>query len=88
MKKSFTQEQIVATLRLVESGTSIAETCRKLGITEQTYYRWKKKFAGMGMTKVRRRLKQPKDKNEYSGSICHVVRTASETLISWTWLLV
>lgn len=53
MKKSFTQEQIVATLRSVEGGTSIADACRKLGITEQTFYRWKRKFAGMGVAEVR-----------------------------------
>lgn len=39
MKKSFTKEQIVATLHSVENGTSVADACRKLGITEQTFYR-------------------------------------------------
>ena len=64
MKKSFTQEQIVATLRLVEGGTSVADACRKLGITEQTFYRWKKKYAGMGVAEVRR-LKQLEDENKW-----------------------
>ena len=63
MKKSFTQEQIVATLRAVESGTSVADACRKLGITEQTFYRWKRKYAGMGVAEVRR-LKQLEDENK------------------------
>jgi putative transposase len=63
VKKSFTQEQIVATLRLVESGTSVADACRKLGITEQTFYRWKRKYAGMGVAEVRR-LKQLEDENK------------------------
>jgi putative transposase len=63
MKKSFTQEQIVATLRSVESGTSVADACRKLGVTEQTFYRWKRKYAGMGVTEVRR-LKQLEDENK------------------------
>ena len=54
MKKTFTQEQIVATLRLVESGTSVADACRKLGVTEQTYYRWKRKYAGMGVAELHR----------------------------------
>ncbi len=63
MKKSFTQEQIVATLRLVESGNSVADACRKLGITEQTFYRWKRKYAGMGVAEVRR-LKQLEDENK------------------------
>jgi putative transposase len=43
MKKSFTNEQIIYTLRQVEGGTLVAEVCRKTGITEQTFYRWKKK---------------------------------------------
>jgi len=63
VKKSFTQEQIVATLRAVESGTSVADACRKLGITEQTFYRWKRKYAGMGVAEVRR-LKQLEDENK------------------------
>ena len=62
MKKSFTQEQIVATLHSVENGTSVADACRKLGITEQTFYRWKKKFAGMGVAEIRR-LRQLEDEN-------------------------
>lgn len=57
MKKSFTQEQIVATLHSVENGTSVADACRKIGVTEQTFYRWKRKYAGLGVSEVRR-LKQ------------------------------
>ncbi len=40
MKKQFTNEQIIYTLRQSEDGTSVAEVCRKTGITEQTFYRW------------------------------------------------
>jgi putative transposase len=55
MKKSaFSEEQIAFALRQAESGTPPAEVCRKLGITEATFYRWKKKFAGMGVNEVRR----------------------------------
>jgi len=50
MKKSrFTEEQIAFALRQVEGGTSVRDVCRKLGVSEQTFYRWKKKFAGMGV---------------------------------------
>lgn len=43
MKKSnFSDEQVAYALRLVESGTPVLEVCRKLGITEQIFYRWKK----------------------------------------------
>lgn len=61
-KKTFTEEQIVAALRLAESGTSVADVCRKYGVTEQTFYRWKKKYAGVGVAELRR-LKQLEEEN-------------------------
>ncbi len=55
MKKSrFSEEQIAFALRQAESGTTPAEICRKLGGTEATFSRWKRKFAGMGVSEVRR----------------------------------
>ena len=49
MKKGrFTEEQIVHALRQAEAGTPAVEVCRKLGVSEQTFYRWKRQFAGMG----------------------------------------
>jgi putative transposase len=63
MKKSkSTDEQVAYALRQAEGGTPVLEVCRKLGITEQTFYRWKKKFAGMGVAEVRR-LRQLEDEN-------------------------
>lgn len=50
----FTEQQVVAAIRQVESGTAVADVCRKLGVTEQTFYRWKRKFAGMGIAELRR----------------------------------
>jgi putative transposase len=47
-------EQIVFALRQAESGTPVTEVCRKLGTVEQTFYRWKKKYAGMGVAEARR----------------------------------
>lgn len=61
-KTAFTEEQVAYALRQAESGTPVAEVCRKLGISEQTFYRWKKKFAGMGVAKLRR-LRQLEDEN-------------------------
>jgi putative transposase len=49
-------------LRQHESGTAVAEIVRKMGITEQTFYRWKKKYAGLGVAEVRR-LKQLEEEN-------------------------
>jgi len=63
MKKSrFTEEEIAFALRQSESGTAVEEICRKLGVSQQTFYRWKKKFAGMGVSEVRR-LKQLEEEN-------------------------
>jgi len=58
MKKSgFTEHQIAFALRQAEGGTlvcEVCEVCRKIGISKQTFYWWKKKFAGMGVAEVRR----------------------------------
>ena len=63
MKKSqFSEEQIAFALRQSECGTPVEEICRKLGVTQATFYRWKKKFAGMGVSEVRR-LRQLEDEN-------------------------
>ena len=63
MKKRFTEAQITFALRQADSGTSIGEINRKLGIAEATFYRWKKKYAGLGVAEVRR-LKQLEDENK------------------------
>ncbi len=55
MKKSkYSAEQVAFALRQAESGTPAPEICRKMGISEQTFYRWKKKYVGMGVAGVRR----------------------------------
>ena len=62
MKKRFTEQQISFALRQNELGTPVAEILRKMQITEATFYRWKKKYAGMGVPELRR-LKQLEDEN-------------------------
>ena len=63
MKKSrYTDEQIAFALRQAETGTPVEEVIRKMGICEQTFYRWKKLYGGLGPSEVRR-LKQPEEEN-------------------------
>ena len=63
MKKTrFTDEQIAFALRQAETGTSVQEVIREMGISEQTFYRWKKLYGGLGPSEVRR-LKQLEDEN-------------------------
>jgi putative transposase len=53
-RKTFTEEQIVAALKKAESGVSVADVCRQTGVTEMTFYRWKRKYAGSGIAELRR----------------------------------
>lgn len=63
MKKSnFTEEQIAFALRQAEAGTPVLDIARKLAISEVTFYRWKKRFGGMGVAEVRR-LRQLEEEN-------------------------
>jgi putative transposase len=52
MKKRFTEAQIAFALRQAVNGTPVAEIIRKMGISEQTFYRWKKQYAGMGIPEI------------------------------------
>ena len=63
MKRSkFTDAQIAFVLKQVEEGTSVAEVCRKAGIAEATFYNWRKKYAGL-MPSQMKRLKQLEEEN-------------------------
>jgi putative transposase len=63
MKKArFTQEQIAYALRQAEAGTAVQEITRKMGVSEASFYRWKKKYDGMGVAELRR-LKQLEEEN-------------------------
>ena len=61
-RKRFSVEQIVAVLKQAELGTPVADLIRRIGISEQTFYRWKKQYAGMQSDQVRE-LKQLQDEN-------------------------
>lgn len=66
MKKGFSAEQIIGKLReaevLLSQGSSVGEVSRKLGITEQTYYRWRREYGGMRVEQARR-LKELEKEN-------------------------
>jgi putative transposase len=63
MKRSrFTEEQVTYALRQAEAGTPVADVCRQLGIAEATFYLWRKKYASLGISEVRR-LRQLEEEN-------------------------
>jgi putative transposase len=63
MKRSkFSEEQITYALRQTDSGTPVADVCRQLGVSEATFYVWKKTFAHLGVSELRR-LRQLEDEN-------------------------
>ena len=63
MKRSkFSEEQIAYAPRQVEAGTPASDVCRQLGVSEATFYAWKKKYAHLGVSELRR-LRQIEDEN-------------------------
>ena len=62
MKKRFSEEQIAFALRQAQGGTPVTEVCRKMGVSEQSFYRWKRKYEGMGVAELRR-LRQLEEEN-------------------------
>ena len=58
----FTDEQVAMALRQHEAGTPVADICRKLGISDTTFFRWQKKFGNLGVSELRE-LRQLRDEN-------------------------
>jgi putative transposase len=54
MKKRFTESQIVAAIKKQETGISVKDICREMGISEATFYNWKSKYGGMEASDVKR----------------------------------
>lgn len=61
-RRGHTEEQILAALRQAESGTTVTDICRDVGISEQTFYTWKRKYAGLGRSELRE-LRQLREEN-------------------------
>ena len=61
-KQGHTEEQILRALRQAESGTKVADLCREHGVSEATYYVWKRKYSGLGLEELRE-LRQLREEN-------------------------
>ena len=61
-KKGHSEEEILRVLREAESGDTVVEVCRKHGISQQSFYVWKKKYAGLGLQELRE-LRQLREEN-------------------------
>jgi putative transposase len=61
-KSAYTEAQIAYALQQAETGTPVAEVCRKMGVSENTYYRWKKKFGGL-LPSDMKKLRQLEEEN-------------------------
>ena len=61
-RKGHSEEEIVFALKQVENGAKVPEVCRKLGVSQQTFYRWKHQFEGLGISELRE-LRQLREEN-------------------------
>jgi putative transposase len=67
MKRSkFSEEQVACALRHVETGTPVGDVCRQLGVSEATFYAWKKKCVHLGVSELRR----PRPLEDENGRLC------------------
>ena len=53
-RKRFTEEQIISALKEVDAGTTARDVCRRLGVTEQSFYRWRQKYGGLEVSDAKR----------------------------------
>ena len=61
-RKGISEEKILYALRQVESGKKIGDVCREMGVSQQTYYTWKRRYAGLGISELRE-LRQLREEN-------------------------
>jgi putative transposase len=87
MKRRFTEEQIIGILREQEAGSSVKEVTRRHGISEQSFYRWKAKYGGMGISDARR-LKELEAENAKLKKLlaeAHLDHAALKDVLSRKW---
>lgn len=77
VRKRFTEEQIIAMLKEGEAGAKTAELCRKYGVSDATYYKWKAKYAGLSVSELKR-LKTLEEENRRLKQI-----VADQALDNW-----
>jgi putative transposase len=61
-RKGHTEEQIMTALRQVEAGKKVGDVCRDMGVSQQAFYSWKRRYAGLGLTELRE-LRQLREEN-------------------------
>jgi putative transposase len=61
-RKGHTEEQIMYALRQVEGGKKVSDTCREMGVSQQAFYSWKRRYAGLGLNELRE-LRQLREEN-------------------------
>jgi putative transposase len=86
-RKRFTEEQIIGILKQAEAGGSNQEICRKNGITEQTFYRWRSKYGGMQVSDAKR-LKELETENRKLKQLlaeAHLDNAAMKEILSKNW---
>ena len=86
-RKRFTEEQIIGILKQAEAGGSNQEICRKNGITEQTFYRWRSKYGGMQVSDAKR-LKELETENRKLKQLLaesHLDNAALKEVLSKNW---
>ena len=80
-KKGFSAEQVIGKLReaevLLSQGSTVGEVSRKLGITEQTYYRWRREYGGMRLEQARRLQELEKENGRFKRLVARIIALAT-----------
>jgi putative transposase len=87
MKRRFTEEQIIGILREQEAGGTVKEITRRHGVSEQSFYRWKAKYAGLEVSELRR-LKELEAENAKLKKLlaeAHLDNAALKDVVSRKW---
>ncbi len=61
-RKGHTEEQVMTALRQAEAGKKVSDVCREMGVSQQAFYSWKRRYAGLGLTELRE-LRQLREEN-------------------------